>query len=1015
MNEKNHVYHALCTRITHKVLSEKKTKEMSAKESLYMVNEMKKNPTKIRLSERNRNPKTAQEIYNKFEEKFHFVEKYGEIEFPNDDYSTRCEKIYQDALKEAVFRLGEMTRRKKNSLKINNKFYREYNNYNHYVTAYEEEKNLTFEYVEDPEIFEENEHGYKITKFECAFIIDEILSTGKQISNDEIYKELENIFKIKESKIYSDICKHAIRKIKKTLKDKGVDENILNIKELPGNKNAYRYDTEIGFSAFKACNYNSKEKNIAEFKEMATKLLGMDISAKDIFPKDIDERVQYLINILIQAKDNGRKQNFQTHIERLSKLKEERPKDWTRTYFDLLKKMKDEFKTLLSTVLYADLLIEYADFILHYKIPEGYLPSDVDIENSAKNMYIKAIDKAKKHNDESRLISYLVKYGEFLYSTEQHQTLHDVCCEAIELCESISGQKDIDREYGAALHLYAKYLHDSEDYTKAENYYRKALDIRSRLAGYNKETLDETHIKRNDIANLSALSDTANRLGNLYWEMDRDEEAMRLCEKSLTIRKKCARRRPVEKAQVACLYYNTSYLYIKSQDYMKALKYMEKAIDIERILVQKSPEVHFYSINYCCSLTRYADISISYYNDYKKAEEAMLEAVSVIKPLYEYNPKQYGQKYADALVCLFFSSQLDDVYLNNALEALSIYKKSNLNQSSNDKIAAINTLIADAYISKGKRNEAEKHSHEALDSLRIINTEKTSFKLHLDIIVMVMQQTENYDNCKPFADKAITIMNRLCAETNNLQHYRTEIHNAKKEIAKVYRRVNEHDKAIAIYKELKHCYTEPIDGTVEYASLLSEIANCYHDIARGIMLYALPELALVAAALEYDDIADLPLPSIEETALIICRKERFDEAYPLYEKAISLLNDSYKYAPETTITDLGIAHMYYALTLEKTDKTKAFEHYHLSLKYAIENPSDIENIKCVYSYLESFILRSMPSRDTYEELIIDTINLIKKSQGCGVEHTEIIDMHIKMIYLLEDLLDGVTILEDLSN
>ena len=49
MNEKNHVYHALCTRITHKVLSEKKTKEMSAKESLYMVNEMKKNPTKIRF------------------------------------------------------------------------------------------------------------------------------------------------------------------------------------------------------------------------------------------------------------------------------------------------------------------------------------------------------------------------------------------------------------------------------------------------------------------------------------------------------------------------------------------------------------------------------------------------------------------------------------------------------------------------------------------------------------------------------------------------------------------------------------------------------------------------------------------------------------------------------------------------------------------------------------------------------------------------------------------------------
>ena len=1002
INEKNHVYHALCTRITHKVLSEKKTKEMSAKESLDMVNEMKKNPTKIRLSERNRNPKTALEIYNKFEEEFHFVEKYGEIEFPNDDYSTRCEKFYQDALKEAVFRLGEMTRRKKNSLKINNKFYREYNNYNHYVTVYKEEKNLTFEYVEDPKIFEENEHGYKITKFECAFIIDEILSTGEQISNDKIYKELENIFKIKESKIYSDICKQAILKIKKTLKDKGVDENILNVKELPGNKNAYRYDTEIGFSAFKACNYKSKEKNIAEFKEMATKLLGMDISAKDIFPKDIDERVQYLINILIQAKEDGRKQNFQTHIERLSKLKEERPKDWTRTYLDLLKNMKDEFKSLSSTVLYADLLIEYADFILHYKIPEGYLPPDADIKNSVKKMYIKAIAKAKKHNDESRLIHYLVKYGEFLYSTEQHQTLHDVCCEAIELCESITGQKDIDREYAAVLHLYGRNLCASEDYTEAENYYRKALDIRSRLAGYNKETLNEIHTSRNDLADQSALSDTVNCLGNLYTYMDRNKEAMILYEKSLTIRKKCARRRPeLYKAQIASSYYNISDLYIKSQDYKKAKEFLNKAIDIERILVQKSPEVHSFSINYYLSLIRYADTCISCNNDYKMANETANEAVLAIKPLYEYNPKQYGKEYADALVCLFFSSKLDDVYLNNALEALSIYKKSNLNQSSNDKIAAINTLIADAYISKGKRDEAEKHSHEALDSLRIINTEKTSFKLHLDIIVMVMLQTESYDDCKAFADKAIIIMNRLCAEINNLQHYKIGIYNAQKEIAHVYRRVHEYDKAIAIYKELEDCYRERVDNTDEYASLLYKIAICYDGIGEKEKY----KEYLHSSIREYESLQEgdhtIKTEIARCTLLLayaICIEERYSESYPLYEKVISLLNDSYKSSPEIVATDLIIAHGYYALALEETDKIKAFEHYHLSLKYFIEVPSDLENIEFVCSNLDRFILTSNLPKDTDKELIIDTIKLIKTCQEYGVE--------VYTIDTLEDLLNG---------
>ena len=34
------------------------------------------------------------------------------------------------------------------------------------------------------------------TILECAFIIDDILSTGRRMSNDEIYEELNNIFNI---------------------------------------------------------------------------------------------------------------------------------------------------------------------------------------------------------------------------------------------------------------------------------------------------------------------------------------------------------------------------------------------------------------------------------------------------------------------------------------------------------------------------------------------------------------------------------------------------------------------------------------------------------------------------------------------------------------------------------------------------------------------------------------------------------------------------------------------------
>ena len=67
-NEIRKFSYTLCTRIIHHVVSENRKKETKT---------------------------TIQEIYDKFEEFFRWVETKGGIKFPNDDYYTKCDKIYQ--------------------------------------------------------------------------------------------------------------------------------------------------------------------------------------------------------------------------------------------------------------------------------------------------------------------------------------------------------------------------------------------------------------------------------------------------------------------------------------------------------------------------------------------------------------------------------------------------------------------------------------------------------------------------------------------------------------------------------------------------------------------------------------------------------------------------------------------------------------------------------------------------------------------------------------------------------
>ena len=103
-------------------------------------------------------------------------------------------------------------------------------------------------------LYKKNEKtGLDIEVLECAFIIDDMLSIGRSVTNDQIYQVLNAIFKKEPSdnlrairNKYDKIRKEAIRRIKSELNGKGLHGYVERL-----NKSPYNYG-EIGFSAFKA-------------------------------------------------------------------------------------------------------------------------------------------------------------------------------------------------------------------------------------------------------------------------------------------------------------------------------------------------------------------------------------------------------------------------------------------------------------------------------------------------------------------------------------------------------------------------------------------------------------------------------------------------------------------------------------------------------------------------------------------------------------------------------------------
>lgn len=881
---------------------------------------------------------------------------------------------------------------------------------------------------------------------ECAQIIDELLSSRDVVETQDIYDELEHQYKFVEKKnrpsqsyketwkhsdrkIYEDactecygsICKQAIQALYMEIRRKELNpKKILSVVPCDYNRDKYAYRYfQRGFSVFAIENHKSSTTTnaIALVMKNAAKILEGQIGkgTDEVSPKDIERAAQDLINIINQLKDDTIDIAFTTYIERLSRLKIERPNNWITSFLELVGQVINEFHSLKPSLAYADLLIEYADFIINYNFPKDRLPENIncDIVDFAQDMYMGAISKALENNNKPKQISYLIKYSEFLFNTFQYDILYNVLRKVIKLCESIRDISNIEKEYASALNLYANYLWRIDKVIEAEAYFKKALNIRAKIAGYDVDTLEKVVENRPHLEDLFLLSTTIQNLAYVYMYLypnSVSKECQRLFQHCLEIRKECANRNPkIYRVNLASAYYNLGNLYIFTLEYDRALRNFEKALTIDKTLVIKYPEVHKYVINYSNCLERISALYLWIHKDYIKAEEAALDVVDKIETLYEYNPQTFELLYAEKLYWLsiiYDGTGKYDEALDSSLRALNVFENSNMcSDTSKVKVVYIKRLIAEIYAKKTMYTEADMFSSEALIMAeRLHRGTKQSFnhyKLALQTRVSILQEMSDYNAAETVVCKGIELMKSHYSNLNESQML--DIFEIKKEVAQIYRNYKkEYDKALAIYEEIRTDFIKHFEGSIAYADFLLEYALCYYDAK----LQQKCKEMLNDAILQYDSIVDQNLMVKEKKgithlylALALTVDENYEESFKSYEQSINLLNKVYKSEPLSVGGYLAMAHRYYGLALEGSDKVKSLEQYNCAFDYYIELCEDANEINNVISELKS-VISAIP-KYVDKNIIDNTKKLVSRyKQREGIGYIESIE---ELEKILQDL------------
>jgi len=211
---------------------------------------------------------------------------------------------------------------------------------------------------------------------------------------------------------------------------------------------------------------------------------------------------------------------------------------------------------------------------------------------------------------------------------------------------------------------FAYYLHAIREYSKAEIYYKKCLEIYRKLADENPK------------AYLPDVATTLNNLGVLHSDLNEYSKALKEYEETLEIRSKLADENPkAYLPDVAMTLNNLANLHSDLNEYPKALKEYEEALEIRRKLADENSKAY---LPYVAGTLNNLGILHSDIHEYSKALKEYEESLEIYRKLADENPKAYLPNVADTLNNLAnLHSDLNEYSkaLKECEEALEIHRK----------------------------------------------------------------------------------------------------------------------------------------------------------------------------------------------------------------------------------------------------------------------------------------------------------------------------------------------------
>ena len=240
-------------------------------------------------------------------------------------------------------------------------------------------------------------------------------------------------------------------------------------------------------------------------------------------------------------------------------------------------------------------------------------------------------------------------------------------------------------QHSVVLNNLAVLYSEINDYSLAETTYKRALDIRERLA------------KENPITYEPDVAITLNNLAVLYSEINDYSLAETTYKRALDIRERLAEENPsTYKSDVAMTLNNLAILYKAKNDYSSAKIAYKKALEIrERLAEENSGK---YEADVASTLNNLANLYFDI-NDYSSAETAYKRALEIREHLAEKNPSSYEPDVANTL------NNLANLYLNKCdySSAEAAYKRALEIQ---ERLALENPYTYESYVATTLNNLA---------------------------------------------------------------------------------------------------------------------------------------------------------------------------------------------------------------------------------------------------------------------------------------------------------------------